>query len=183
MHNTTQVSQRAQVILRSINFWKLAITFLAAWYFFDYAMHPKEHYFIDGVNLIFHEAGHIIFGIFGNFVFIAGGSIFQVLVPLICSATLAYQYQYFSASLVLFWVGESIINVSIYAGDAIVMRLELLGGDNVGHDWHNMLSMLGLLSYTDIIAGIIYWAGVVVLCLAFIATLFTSRNTFVRQDL
>ncbi len=40
--------------------------------------------FLHGVNLVFHEAGHLIFGFFGQFVGVLGGSLNQVLIPAIC---------------------------------------------------------------------------------------------------
>ncbi|PYM31744.1 MAG: zinc ribbon domain-containing protein, partial [Candidatus Rokuibacteriota bacterium] len=42
--------------------------------------------FLHGVNLIFHEAGHVIFGFLGEFIAVAGGSLNQVLIPAICAA-------------------------------------------------------------------------------------------------
>ena len=36
-------------------------------------------------NLIFHEAGHILFSPFGRFMTVLGGSLFQVLVPVTCA--------------------------------------------------------------------------------------------------
>lgn len=47
--------------------------------------------------------------------------------------------------------------MSIYAADAQARALPLIG--NLGpesHDWHNMLTMLGLLEYTPLIAGALY---------------------------
>ena len=37
--------------------------------------------FIHGIDLIFHEAGHVIFGFFGQFLAVLGGSLMQVLIP------------------------------------------------------------------------------------------------------
>jgi len=38
---------------------------------------------LHGVNLIFHEAGHVVFRPFGRFMTILGGSLLQILVPLV----------------------------------------------------------------------------------------------------
>ena len=35
-------------------------------------------------NLVFHEAGHVIFSPLGRFMTVLGGSLFQILVPLLC---------------------------------------------------------------------------------------------------
>ena len=45
-----------------------------------------------------------------------------------------YQQQFYSAAMVLFWVGESVLNVSVYAGDSVALQLPLLGGENSIHD-------------------------------------------------
>ena len=37
-------------------------------------------------NLVFHEAGHVILGVFGRFISVLGGSLFQFAVPLILYA-------------------------------------------------------------------------------------------------
>ena len=40
--------------------------------------------FMHLVNLPFHEAGHIVFMPFGDFMMSLGGSLLQVLIPVIC---------------------------------------------------------------------------------------------------
>jgi uncharacterized membrane protein len=41
--------------------------------------------FLHLIDLVFHEAGHVIFGLFGRFIAVIGGSLNQVLVPVICT--------------------------------------------------------------------------------------------------
>ena len=45
---------------------------------------------LDGANLIFHEAGHILFLFFGESLQALGGSLIQVAIPALCSACLLY---------------------------------------------------------------------------------------------
>ena len=59
---------------------------------------------------------------------IAGGSLFQVIMPGLFVGYFWYHRKFYSAALVLFWVGESILNVSVYAGDSLALQLPLLGG-------------------------------------------------------
>jgi hypothetical protein len=125
---------------------------LASAYFLHYAFTPQEWHFSDNVNLIFHEAGHTIFSCFGDFIHILMGSGFQVLLPLSISGYFFYTRQRFAGAICLMWVGQNFINVSIYAGDAIAMQLPLLGGDGVLHDWNYLLSAMGILNWTPIIA-------------------------------
>jgi hypothetical protein len=40
--------------------------------------------FLHLINLPFHEAGHILFSPFGEFMTTLGGSLTQVLVPIVC---------------------------------------------------------------------------------------------------
>ena len=59
---------------------------------------------------------------------IAGGSLFQVMFPAVFVGYFIWYEKYYSAAIVLFWVGQSIINVWVYAADAVVMQLVLTSG-------------------------------------------------------
>lgn len=144
-------------------YYRLCGTALASAYFLNVAFTPNDWHFIDNVNLIFHEAGHTIFSFFGEFIHIAMGSGFQVLLPLLISVYFFWTRQRFAAAICLLWVGQSLINVSIYARDAIVMQLPLLGGDGVIHDWHYLLTGLGMLNRTPQVAAFLSTLGFMVL--------------------
>lgn len=153
---------------------------LASLYILNCAIFPHEAHFIDLANLIFHEAGHVIFMFFGHFVYVLMGSGFQILLPVCIALYFFYHRQTLSGYITLMWSGESIANVSVYAGDAVTMQLPLLGGDTSGHDWHYLLSTMHLLPYTPTIAGFMYSAGllVVVASIAFAYTeLFTGASS------
>jgi len=112
---------------------------------------------VHSFDLIIHEAGHFFFRFFGRFMMIAGGSLLQLLIP----ALFVYQGVYWSnklgTQLALLLLGQNFVDVSVYAADAQARALPLIG--NLGpesHDWHNMLSMLGWLEHTQLIAGLIY---------------------------
>jgi len=126
------------------------------------------------VNLVFHEAGHVLFTPFGRYVSILGGSLFQILVPLLLMfAFLIKNKDGFAASICLWWVGQSMMDLAPYIGDARALRLPLLGGgtgaDAPGyHDWENLLRPLGLLQQDTRIAD---WfdligSGVILIALA-----------------
>ncbi|HKQ52105.1 MAG TPA: hypothetical protein VJT74_07040 [Pyrinomonadaceae bacterium] len=131
---------------------KLAVAVAATLYFLWAALHPDSWRLIDGVNLVIHEAGHVVFSPFGQFLAVAGGSLFQVIVPVVFAGYFYFSRKPYSCALVLFWAGESLLNVSVYAADSIAMQLPLLGGDNSIHDWNFMLDRLGLLHQTARIA-------------------------------
>jgi len=145
---------------------KLFVAVIAATYFLWCAYDPYQWHLIDGVNLLIHEAGHLIFRPFGEFMMIAGGSLFQVIMPGLFVGYFWYKKKFYSAALVLFWVGESILNVSVYAGDSLALQLPLLGGEDSVHDWNYMLTSLNLLPATPRIAGAIRLLGTVVIILA-----------------
>ena len=135
--------------------YKAVIAVVAAAYFFWAVIRPSEWRLIDGVNLIIHEAGHPIFALFGEFIGIAGGTLLQIIVPTAFVLYFHFQAKPYSAALTLFWVGQSLANVSVYARDAMVMQLPLLGGDDSIHDWNYLLNSLRLLQSTPVIANMI----------------------------
>jgi hypothetical protein len=131
-------------------------------YAFYYLATLKEWHFIDYVNLIIHEAGHFVFLPFGDFLTIAGGSLLQILMPVLFVWYFYKTSQKTSALLVLYWVAINLFNVGYYAADAQTMQLPLLGGDAAGHDWNNLLSMTGLLAQAKLVGSLFYFAGIVI---------------------
>ncbi len=112
---------------------------------------------LDGANLIFHEAGHILFSPFGDFMQYLGGSLMQILIPAICAIYFWLHQQRSSSAVTLFWAGESLTNVAIYVADARRMELPLIGGD---HDWNYLLDALNLLNHADSLGDFVFVLGV-----------------------
>jgi hypothetical protein len=133
---------------------------LASAYSLYYASTGSEWHFIDNADLIFHEAGHVIFIFCGDFITVCMGSGFQILLPLFISLYFFFHRQRISGALCLMWVGMNLISVSVYAGDAIAMQLPLLGGDGVTHDWNHILTTLDILQYTPQVAATLYALGI-----------------------
>ena len=156
---------------------RLAIAILAGAYFLWAALHPDQWRLIDGVNLLIHEAGHLFFRPFGEFMMIAGGSLFQVIVPLVFAGYFFFSKKEFSAALVLFWLGESMLNVSVYAADSVLMQLPLLGGNDTIHDWNYMLNELGLLWQTGKIASVIRALGTLTIIFALVWAIYSTRRS------
>lgn len=121
--------------------------------------------FLHWVNLPFHEAGHVLFGFFGDFVRALGGTLGQLLIPTIClGALLLRSRDPFGASVALWWLGESFMDIAPYIADARSGQLLLLGGvtgrDVPGyHDWENVLGDLGLLAYDRTLGTVSYGFG------------------------
>lgn len=128
--------------------------------------------FLHRIDLVFHEAGHVIFGVLGDFMAVMGGSLMQLLVPLVvCGAFLFKRGDPFGASVGLWWTGQSLADLAPYIADARALRLPMLGGgtgaDRLGiHDWENILGRLGLLEYDRTLGGIANSAGIVMMALA-----------------
>lgn len=111
-----------------------------AWLVFAYRYH-----FIDGVNLLLHEAGHMIFGVLGRTMHFLGGTLGQLFFP---AAFVYYFYrrgQRFESFVVGIWLCESLMYTAEYMGDAKAMRLPLVGGHI--HDWNYLLAKWGMLNH------------------------------------
>ena len=94
--------------------------------------------FLHLIDLVFHEAGHVIFGFFGRFIGVLGGSLNQVLVPAVGTAVFLARQQYASAAVTLFWTGQSLADVAVDVADGRAMALPLLA-DGLIHDWNFIL--------------------------------------------
>jgi len=140
------------------------------------AVSPSTYRFLDRVDLVFHEAGHVIFGFFGDFIGILGGSIMQVLIPAIVVVYFFFHRQPYSAAVTLFWVAQSLFNVSVYVKDARARALPLLGDDISAHDWHNILGRLHLLNWDQPIGNLVYLLGLFVLAASILGGLYFSRE-------
>lgn len=130
-------------------------------------------YVLGMANLVFHEAGHIILMPLGSFLSTLGGSLFQVLIPLVCLAAFLRQRDAFAAAVMLWWAGQNLIDVAPYINDARAQRLILLGGvtgrDVPGyHDWNNLLGRLDLLAYDHEVAAAADLAGSLLIAAALV---------------
>jgi hypothetical protein len=108
---------QAEINSKSINtLFRGAVAFCSMLYFFGAATSRTFNGFFDSLNLIFHEAGHTLAFLFPEPVMIMAGSVFQVIVPLVLSSYFFFRGAKYSGSLLLFWVGQSLVNVSVYVG-------------------------------------------------------------------
>jgi len=135
---------------------------------------PISDSFMHDVNLVFHEAGHVIFWPFGRFMTVLGGTLNQWLIPfVVLCAFLLKTRDTFGATIGLWWLGQSFMDAAPYINDARAGRLILLGGttgrDQPGyHDWENILGDLGWLEYDHAIAGMTNAIGVILMLLSFL---------------
>jgi hypothetical protein len=120
--------------------------------------------FLHVVSLPFHEAGHIFFSPFGDLMMSFGGSLTQVLVPIICGvAFLTTSFNPFGAAVMAWWAGENLMDVAVYINDARSLTLMLLGGHTgaevEGHDWERILQLTNLSMHDHQIAWTAHWIG------------------------
>ncbi len=157
---------------------KLIFASLLSVYFLWIAKDSMQGSFLDMVDLPIHETGHLIFRILGEFMGIAGGSLFQVIFPAVFVGYFVWQRSYYSAAIVLLWVGQSILNVWVYAADAVVMQLVLTSGftgtEGSFHDWNYMLDHFGMLGSTKTVAGIIRFIGTSTIIIASVLSIYFS---------
>ena len=140
------------------------------------AFNPATFRWLDLVNLVFHEAGHLVFGFFGEFFGILGGSLMQVLIPGVVTGYFLLYGQRWSGMVTLFWVSESLFSVSVYVKDARAQALPLLGGDDAIHDWHWLLSRLGILPWDQVVGAAIYAMGLVALAASILGGVYVALN-------
>jgi hypothetical protein len=121
----------------------------------------KMSSFMHLINLPFHEAGHLVFRPLGQWMTSLGGTLGQLLMPLVCLAVFLLKARNaFGASVCLWWFGENFMDIAPYINDARALQLPLLGG-NVGesspygfHDWEYILNEIGWIRYDHTLAQI-----------------------------
>lgn len=129
--------------------------------------------FLHLINLPFHEAGHIFFRPFGEFITSLGGTLGQLLMPLIAMLVLLLKTRDpFGAAVALWWFGENFLDIAPYINDARAGQLPLLGG-NFGHsapygfhDWEYILTESGLLHLNHKLAQTSHLLGACIMLLA-----------------
>lgn len=157
--------------MESMTFYGRALVFGAMlWWGWTFIVTPLEtnytgESFLHLINLPFHEAGHILFIPFGHFMTILGGTLGQILMPLICLGTFLIKTRDpFGASVALWWTAESLMDIAPYINDARALDLMLIGGvtgkETDGHDWNNILTMLNLLEWDHRLAHLTYNMGI-----------------------
>jgi len=114
--------------------------------FWIYALADSDGFLLlDYVNLPFHEFGHIFFGFFGDTLGVWGGTLMQLIIPLIVFVSFARRGDTLGMVFAVFWFGENFLNIGVYVGDAKDMILPLVGGGE--HDWNIILSRLRLVDH------------------------------------
>jgi hypothetical protein len=131
--------------------------------------------FLHAINLPFHEAGHVVFRLFGSFMTSLGGTLGQFIIPAICFYTFLFRHTNpFAAAVCFWWIGENFLDIAPYINDARAGDLPLVGG-NFGHsspygfhDWEYILTESGLIKHDQTIANLSFFIGSVTMILALV---------------
>jgi hypothetical protein len=126
--------------------------------------------FIHGPLLVFHEAGHVVFAFLGHSMMVAGGTLGQLALPLvIVLAFLLRNRDAFGASVGLWLLGVSLLDIAPYMYDALHPQLVLLSGmtgEEGGHDWIELFGSIGWLARAQAIGVFTHKLGVLTVLLA-----------------
>jgi hypothetical protein len=126
--------------------------------------------FLHGPLLVFHEAGHVLFRPFGEWMMFLGGTLGQLLLPaIIVIAFLWKSRDPFGAALGLWLLGVSLLDVAPYMHDALDPQLMLLSGstgEDGGHDWIYLFRSMGLLQRAPLIGALTHKLGALVVLAA-----------------
>lgn len=125
-------------------FFQITLALLLSYFTFQlFAADSYPWIFLDNVNLLIHEAGHLIVGLFNGFgspIFtIFAGTLFQLSMPIVFGDYFFLRREMNGVIFCLFWLGDSLINIGVYMKDAVDQLLPLVGNDVV-HDWQYIFS-------------------------------------------
>jgi hypothetical protein len=135
--------------------------------------------FLDSGNLVVHEGGHALFGHFGDFLGVSGGTILQLLVPLLLALAFYVRRQVVGCALFLLILFENLLYIARYMADARAQAMSYVAigvgameglEDPMMHDWYNLFSRFGVLAYDTRIASAVFklgWAGMIATVLWF----------------
>lgn len=161
--SSAQVFGRAAILLFLL-VWGVRLGML------DYRDGAMGQSFMHNILLPIHEAGHILFIPFGEFMTILGGSLFQLLFPLIIAGTLLWTNRdAFSCAVGLWWASVSLIDLAPYIYDAKEPQLILLGGhtgEDGPHDWIYLLGEFGKVQRSQVYGIWAHHLGVVLMLLS-----------------
>jgi hypothetical protein len=117
---------------------------------------------LDYVNLIIHEGGHFFFSWFGETMHILGGTLGELIVPLLCAAYFFWKRETTAVAFSCFWFFENFPYIGTYMADARSDSLPLVGSDV--SDWAILFGQWGLLLQDQKIGRIMHilgWLGMI----------------------
>jgi hypothetical protein len=148
-------------------------------FFLLYAAAERSGFlFLDFVNLIIHEGGHFFFSWFGYTVMILGGTLAELIVPLLCAVYFWRQRETSGLSFCSFWFFENFLYIGTYMADARTQALSLVGSGE--HDWEILFGQWGLLAHDRMLGGAtraIGWCGMLFTVAGFLWGVFWRKDS------
>jgi len=143
---------------------RLPVSLMLGYFGIAQAINPNSWTLFSGINLPIHEGGHLLFRMFGwEFLHAAGGTLLQLFAPIASAVVFSKQRDYFAIAFCFAWLSTNVVSMGVYMADAEAMQLPLVtaegGGFIVNHDWHFLLSQLGLLHHCEAIGWLTRQAG------------------------
>ena len=123
-------------------------------------------FIVDHANLLFHEAGHPLVGLFSQRLEPYGGTLGQLIFPGVLIISFWRTGQTLSLAGAVIWFFENWLNIGRYMADARALALPLVGGGD--HDWHTIFIRWQVLRYDTTIAAVVTvigWLGMAGACL------------------
>lgn len=151
-------------MLELLKRWSFSLLLLPLCIYF--LMHRGEYTLLDNFHLIVHEAGHLFFSFFGTFIQFLGGTLMQLIIPILLLIIFYKSAMPKGMQLSFFLLGHSLINVSVYAADARTQALPLLG--NGKHDWAYLLNEMNLLNFDEQIGYVFFGLAILFFVIAVI---------------
>lgn len=118
--------------------------------------------FLDYTNLIIHEGGHFFFSWFGHTIMILGGTLAELLVPLLCAIYFFWHRETQGFAFSSFWFFENFPYIGTYMADARTGVLPLVGSEE--SDWTILFGQWGWLLQDQKIGGtirVLGWLGMI----------------------
>jgi hypothetical protein len=117
---------------------------------------------LDHANLAFHEAGHLFFGVLGATLGLYGGTLGQLVFPIVAVVSFWQRRHAIGVAFGGVWLFENFLNIARYMADARAQLLPLVGGGE--HDWYLIFSRWGSLNRDTDIASVtraLGWLGMI----------------------
>ena len=121
---------------------------------------PGFVFALDHANLLFHEAGHPLIGLFSSRLEPYGGTVGQLFFPCALAVSFWRKNQPLGVAGGIVWFFENWLNIARYMADARKLELPLVGGGN--HDWNTIFDRWDILRYDAYIAEtvrVVGWIG------------------------
>lgn len=151
---------------RTVRGLKLAFLGLIALYGVAALRNPGAGGILDAIDLAIHETGHLVFGPFGETIGMAGGTLFQLIVPSVFVGYFVTRRDRYGAAVCLFWVAQNCWNISVYVADARAQELPLVGGGI--HDWAYLLGEAGWLQHDAALSRGVHAMGLMIFVAALV---------------